>query len=342
MKLLVVTQVVDENDRFLGFFHRWLSEMARTFEQVEVICLYEGTHSLPGNVHIYSLGKEEGRRGKMAYARSFYKRAWKARRDYDAVFVHMNEEYVLLGGLLWRLLGKPVYLWRNHYAGTHKTHIAAFLSKKVFYTSNHSYTARFKNAVRMPVGVDTTRFESVADSARAQNSILFLARMSPSKRPELLLEALVILKQRGVSFTASFVGNPLKEDRTYYEGLQHFVQEKELGSYVQFAEGMPHKDTPEVFGAHHIFVNCSPSGMLDKTLFEAAVSGCAVFASSEDWQEIVHPAEPYFADADSLADLLEQACTGDSEDLISAGKLLSQTHGLSYLIERIYEECVRK
>jgi hypothetical protein len=28
-------------------------------------------------------------------------------------FVHMNQEYVLLGGLIWKLLGKKLVLWRH-------------------------------------------------------------------------------------------------------------------------------------------------------------------------------------------------------------------------------------
>ena len=60
MKLLITTQVVDQNDLFLGFFHGWLEEFAKHFEHITVICLKEGTHSLPENVEVISLGKERG------------------------------------------------------------------------------------------------------------------------------------------------------------------------------------------------------------------------------------------------------------------------------------------
>jgi len=58
MKLLVVTQVVDTEDPVLGFFVRWVEELAKHVESVEVICLREGKHMLPVNVHVHSLGKE--------------------------------------------------------------------------------------------------------------------------------------------------------------------------------------------------------------------------------------------------------------------------------------------
>ena len=58
MRLLIVTQVVDQNDSVLGFFHRWIEEFAKNCEKVHVICLKESVHNLPENVAVHSLGKE--------------------------------------------------------------------------------------------------------------------------------------------------------------------------------------------------------------------------------------------------------------------------------------------
>ena len=58
MKLLLVTQKVDEDDEVLGFMHRWIEEFAKHCEKVIVVCLREGSHSLPDNVEVHSLGKE--------------------------------------------------------------------------------------------------------------------------------------------------------------------------------------------------------------------------------------------------------------------------------------------
>ena len=60
MKLLIITQKVDIEDDNLGFFHRWLEKFAEKVEKLYVICLWEGKHSLPENVKVYSLGKEKG------------------------------------------------------------------------------------------------------------------------------------------------------------------------------------------------------------------------------------------------------------------------------------------
>src|SRR3989344_2582413 len=99
MRLLICTQAVDKDDRVLGFFHTWLIEFAKHFKQITIICLKEGAHTLPNNVLVYSLGKEKGHPphlSKLVYAWRFVRLAWKLRKNYDAVFVHMNQEYVLL------------------------------------------------------------------------------------------------------------------------------------------------------------------------------------------------------------------------------------------------------
>ena len=342
MRLLLITQIVDTSDTYLGFFHRWIEHLAHYFESIEVICLYEGTHALPENVRVHSLGKEKGKRRGLMYALRFFKVLWKLRCSYDAVFVHMNEEYVLLGGFVWRLLSKPVYLWRNHYAGSWRTSVAASLSRKVFYTSAHSYTARYKNSVRMPVGVDTERFEKVADAERTHGSILFLARMAPSKRPELLIDALALLKEKQLPFIATLVGSPLAEDVGYYASLQDKVRADGLSAHIRFLPGIPHAQTPEIFGVHQIFVNASPSGMLDKTHFEAAAAGCAVVSSSADWRDMTSPAQTYFEDSRTLADLLEHMHMHGSAEMVEAGKVISKVHSLHILARRIADECMRK
>ena len=64
MRLLIVTQKVDREDDLLGFFHQWIIEFAKHCESVTVICLEEGSHRLPSNVRVFSLGKERCGRGQ--------------------------------------------------------------------------------------------------------------------------------------------------------------------------------------------------------------------------------------------------------------------------------------
>ncbi len=341
MKLLVVAQTVDENDLQLGFFHRWLEELSKHVEQLTVICLKEGAHHLPENVQVYSLGKEQKKQSPLVYAVRFKKLAWKLRKEYNTVFVHMNQEYILIAGPLWKLLGKKIYMWRNHYDGSWVTDVAAFFCTKVFCTSKFSYTAKYKKTVIMPVGVDTERFSKNPVAARTPRSILFFARMAPSKKAEVLIDALKILKEKGIAFTASLYGSPLPIDEGYYLSLKKKVTKLELDDVITFRAGVPNTQAAEVFNAHEIFVNCSRSGMFDKMLFEAAACGCLVVAASEDFKDLAG-ADAYFdGTSEDLASRLESLLALSSEkQKEDAQKFISvaKDESLSGLITKLSEE----
>lgn len=172
MKLLIVTQVVDRNHPILGFFHRWIEEFAKHTETLHVIALQVGEYELPKNVTVHSLGKEEGS-GKIERVMRFYKYVWSLGDEYDAVFVHMNPEYVVLAGFWWRMMGKRVSLWYNHTVGSFWLRIAKFLVKRVFHTSPYAFPARYKNAERMPAGIDTELFKPRPEVKKISKSIYY-------------------------------------------------------------------------------------------------------------------------------------------------------------------------
>ena len=142
MKLLILTQKVDRRDPILGFFHRWIEEFAKHYEQMIVICLQKGEFDLPKNVRVRSLGKEE-KLGRWQYLIRFYKYIWQERKNYDAAFVHMNQEYVLLSWKFWKLWGKKIFLWRNHAQGNILTRLAVLFSNKILH-----FAAIFHRAIQ--------------------------------------------------------------------------------------------------------------------------------------------------------------------------------------------------
>ena len=315
-RLLVVTQALAEDDPVLGFFCRWVDALAARSDSVVGVCLRRGRYAPPPNVRVRSLGKGEGRAlpgilQQLRYACRFKMIAWRERKNYDAVFVHMNEEYVLVAGLLWRFLGKPVTMWRNHYDGSWRTRLAGRLCREVFCTSKFSYTATFPNARLMPVGVPTDRF-AVAGGARVARSVLFLGRISPSKNLDLAVEALGLLSRRGVDFRATFVGDALPEHAAHAESLRRRARELGIAEKIDWRPGVPNAETPAIYAAHEIFVNPSRSGMFDKTMLEAAAAGCRVVYSSEDARGIFGGAGffPLAGGAAALAAALDSSLAG--------------------------------
>jgi hypothetical protein len=184
MRLLIVTQKVNQNDPILGFFHRWIIEFAKHCESLTVVCLEEGAHELSSrgllrsqahglsmNVKVLSLGKEKelivsGRKSavmdKVKYIFRFYKYIWQERENYDAVFVHMNPIYVVLGGLIWKALGKKTSLWYTHSHVDWKLRIAEKLVARIFTASRESLKLASDKAIVTGHGIDTDYFTPIA------------------------------------------------------------------------------------------------------------------------------------------------------------------------------------
>jgi glycosyltransferase involved in cell wall biosynthesis len=316
MKLLIITQAIDENNPVLGFFCRWVEEFAKHYEKLTVICLEKGQYRLPKNVEVYSLGKEKPTilhspfviLNKFKYVFNFYKLIFRFRNDHSAVFVHMNEEYVILAGLWWRFMGKKLGMFRNHIRGTWKTPIAVALSHVVFCTSPYSYTARFKKTKIVPAGIDIEKSRAREFKPRISRSILSLGRIDPVKNVDVLIKALGIMEGRGVDFSATIVGDPSLENRTYYEGVIDLAELLVKKGKIKFHPAVPNDKTPEFYCSHEIFVNLTNPGSLDKTVFSAMVSGMVVVLCNVSFEGIVPDKYMFIEnDPEDLANKLESA-----------------------------------
>ncbi len=342
MKLLILTQIVDREDPFLGFVHTWLEAFATKFEKITVICLKEGKHDLPENIEVYSLGKEEGG-SRLKYVRRFLCYIWKFRKEYEGVFVHMNHEYVVLGGWLWRLMGKRVTLWRNHFEKKLLVDIAAPFCHTIFCTSKYSYTAKFKKTVLMPVGVPEQVFPLGDMEDREPSSILSFGRISPAKKTEQLIEALSVLRDRSVAFTATICGDALPELRDYETMLHDKVKELGLEEQVTFIPGISFEKVPELYKKYMISVNQTESGSYDKTIFEAMLSGTLSLSCNENLKGEIDDIFLFTEDSvKELADHLEQLLLLPDYEKKQKGEELRsyalENHSLSSLVEKVFKE----
>src|SRR3989344_2201877 len=262
MRLLVLTQKVDKNDSILGFFHRWIEEFAKHSEHVIVVTLEEGKHDLPKNVSVYSLGKEKGA-SKVKILFTFYLLVFNLRHRYDAVFVHMNPEYVVLGGLLWRLLGKRVSLWYTHKSVDLKLRVAKLFANIIFTASKESFRVRTRKLHVMGHGIDTDFFSPDLNVARG-DWYLSVGRLMPSKDHRM---AIVEAKNDGKKLRIAGTGPELKD-------LEAFAHS--LGAQVEFLGGMTQGALRDEYRKAALLIHTSKTGSLDKVVLEALACGLPV------------------------------------------------------------------
>ncbi|TAK59248.1 glycosyltransferase [Patescibacteria group bacterium] len=270
MKLLLVTQIVDRDDAILGFFHRWIEEFSKHVESIEVICLKEGKHNLPSNVRVHSLGKEQttiiydsGLLKRIGYSVRFLYLIWKLRKNYDTVLVHMNPEYVILGGLFWKSWKKSIGLWYTHKSVDLKLRVAELFVDVIFTASKESFRLPSKKLQVMGHGIDTEFFAPDEKVSRG-NHLLSVGRLMPTKRHDL---AIRVAKDAGVALRIA--GEGVERERLT-------ALARELGVQVTFLGGLTQLGLRDEYRIATKLIHRSETGSLDKVVLEAAACGCLV------------------------------------------------------------------
>jgi glycosyltransferase involved in cell wall biosynthesis len=339
MKLLIVTQAVDRTDPVLGFFHRWIEEFAKHAESVTVICLRKGEYELPDNVQVYSLGKEKGVRPTLFYALRFWILVWRLRSRYTHVFVHMNPEYLLIAGLLWRALGKRVALWYMHKTVSWRLRLGILWSHVVYTASPRSM--RVVTAKKCVVGHGIILGAAQLAPSYPPLSLLSVGRLSPIKRTHLLIDALQILVEEGTNAHLTIVGGAAGNmDDRYVEELRGKVEAYSLTNRVTFTGPKPHSALPELFARTHIFLHASDTGSLDKAVLEPLAAGVPVITVDSELADshlqavrLVEPNAKAFA---RVIDEVHTARIWDDQAIRSEARAyIEHHHELSRLITRI-------
>lgn len=314
MKLLICTQALDKNDPILGFFHAWVEEFAKHFEHVHVICLREGAHALPSNVSVYSLGKE---RGSIRFVR--WLRALRyivvLRKEYDAVFVHMNPEYVLLGGWFWTLMHKKTALWYMHKTVDFKLRAAVMFVQKIFTGSPESFRLKTPKVEVMGHGIDTLFFSPDPRGVRGE-AVLSVGRLSASKRHDLIIRAAHQAHKK-----LFIVGDG--PERTALEALA-----QKLGASVHFLGGHTQEQLLHEYRKAGVFIHTSETGSMDKVVLEALATDTPVITTSEVFKNF--PVQVVDATQESLTQALMHV--EEKTDRVSA---VEKYHSLPRLIARI-------
>lgn len=267
IKLLFITQKINQNDDDLAFVILWIKEFIRQGVSVHVISLEKG--DFDGSFPVYSLGKEGGA-SKLVRIFRFLKLIF--RLKYDRVFVHMNPEYVTLGGWYWFFRGIPTYLWYTHY----KMHIHLWLSgifcKRMFAATKQSLPQYNENRKKVITGhgIDMNFWLKDLKGEPNQSSpynLLTVHRICRSKRLELSIGALNHLPKE---YNLTIYGRDVEKD--YYEEIVRIIKQDNLEDRVFLKGPLPMWDLLEVYPKFRIMINMA-SETIDKTMLEGMLFG---------------------------------------------------------------------
>jgi glycosyltransferase involved in cell wall biosynthesis len=346
MRLLIVTQVVDRNHPILGFFHGWIEEFAKQCSEVRVVGLSVGTHAFPENTHVYSLGKEQKPASAIVYAFRLIGLSWKLRKEYDVVFVHMNPEYVIAAGWLWRLLGKEIRFWYAHGAISLRLRIASILSHRIFTSTPGGYRLPSKKLSIVGQGINIEHFSPASAQSydAEQCRLITVGRIAASKRLETLIRALATLRERGVPATLTIAGVATTDsEHAYEDSLRKLVTELKIGEYTHFVGPQTQDALPTLLRQHDFFVSDGATGSLDKALIEGAACGLMVISSNQAFahlmtreaSETVVLASDHKALANAVATIEQKGHADKMQILNSLKSILVTPNSISALIKKI-------
>jgi glycosyltransferase involved in cell wall biosynthesis len=331
MRLLITTQIVDASDPHLGFFVAWVREFAKHCEQVTVICLRKGAYDLPPNVRVFPLGGN----GKLTRSYKLLKGAWRFRDNYDAVFVHMNPEYLVVAGLLWRVLKKKTALWYAHKSVTVKLRIAVWLTTSVMSVTMDSFRIRTPKLQAMGHGIDTELFSPGKKSASDMLRIVTVGRIAKSKHVIDMLPVVSILKKRGANPVLSIIGdagNPQEE--AYKEELIFQIQTQGLERSVRLIGAVSHRDLPPYLRMQDVALNFGATGNMDKGGFEPLAMGLPLVTTNEAFEPLLVPYGLYVrgGNPENVAEAILKARDINMELLV---RQVKENHSLARLVPKI-------
>lgn len=274
MKLLIITQKVNNQDPILGFFVSWIKKFAAQFEEVIVVAKEVGDYNLPANVRVISLGKSAGV-GKSGQLLKLW--AVVIGENYDRVFAHMNPENVLAGGWWWKLKNIPVALWYTHRATPWQLRLAMPLVKWIFTASPESFRLPSSKVIVTGHGIDTLLFRK--NEKVDLTKMLAVGRITPTKDYETMIQA---VKDLDKNYTLDIIGEPIfNEDKNYAATLNELVQKLELNDQVHFLGALSHEQLIKKYNNYGVMLHASGTGSLDKVVLEAILAGVVPISSSE-------------------------------------------------------------
>ncbi len=349
MRLLIITQAVDQNDDVMGFFHRWILNIAEHVEHLDVIANSVGSHSLPSNVSVYSLGKEHGY-GKLRRYILFYSHLVRVIPRIHGVFVHMCPEYVAALYPVNIFFRKPIVMWYAHVAVSPLAKWASGKVMKILTPSKESFVFESDKVVSTGHGIDTEWFKPSEGKRKetAVKHILTVSRISRIKDIATLIEAVNILvnKKNYKNIEVCFVGRPTRpEDGLYFEEMKKRVSLQGLDKYITWVGAVRNSDTIDYYRNADVFVRMQPGGGFGKTELEAMASGVPVVLSTPVYNKQLEEfvTDIYFKEKDArgLAERIILVLSWDKKRKEKysrvARELVVNHHNLIVLAKRIVE-----
>jgi len=136
----------------------------------------------------------------------------------------------------------------------------------------------------IPNGVELERFNPAQTTSESQTiRLLTVGRLSVTKRMDILINAVDILKNKGCKILLKIVGGGQTQQK-----LKQIVNEKKLDNIIEIAGRIDAEDMPRVYRQNNIFISASKLEGMSNAMLEAMASGLPIIAARcEGTEELI-------------------------------------------------------
>lgn len=345
MRVLLINFVMDRRSPVLAWQHEVATRLAARCERLAILTERIGHCELPDNVEVRRVPRILTTPLRVLGARWLMNVpvwSWCARERFDAVFVHMNADWVYRLEPCWRRFGLPVLLWYAHGTVTDRLRRAHERAACVITSSPEGFRIPSAKVRVIGQGVDTDVFTPPA-SRPDDPTIVAVGRVSRRKSIDLMLETVAWLEAQApeYAFTLRIVGPTLtRDDHAYAAELVSAVRRRGLAHRVSFEGPRPMGELPGIYGSAFLHLNLSETGSMDKTIIESLACGCptltsnpAVFPLLEDFPDLIVRTRTPQAIGRQICHAYERRHARSASDLRG---LVVGRHDLNSYVEHVY------
>ncbi len=370
VRLLLFNLMTDETDPVLGFACTWICRLARRCESIDVITMYRGAYDLPGNVRVFSAGRERGL-SKAARVASFYRHLLRllAAHQYDACFAHMMPLFAGLAGPFLSARRIRTVLWYTHRQRSAQLRLGLAMSWRTVSADASSFPYRTNKLRVVGHGIDTEFFSPVPPP-RSQNEggridapgfeglskppfppgggragdggrlVVQVGRLAAIKH-----QATTIAAVAGTEARLALIGGvQAGASREYERMLLEMTRELGLEERCRFTGDRTATDVRDWYRRATVAVNMSPVGLFDKAALESMACGLPTVVCNPafaplmgDYTELLLTQDP--EDVAGLRDRLQRLLALSDEERAGIGRRLGENvlreHSLDQLTARL-------
>lgn len=292
MRLLLIGYELDDNSPALAWQGRVANALAGYCEKIIAVADKVGEFKPRPNVEVRSLpGRPWGiprKLGSAVLLNPWFSKLCKMERI-DACFIHMASRWAYRLAPTWRLLGIPVLVWYAHGSVSWPLRWAHRCADRIVTSTPQGFRLPSNKCYVIGQGIDTTLFSIQRDKTKDNKKLIYVGRIAPRKRIDLLLDVVRLLRlKHQLPVQLRLIGKPITvEDEEYAHRLRQRTEHDDFDQCVHFAGFIPMSKTPDEYRDAFLHINVSNTGSMDKTVLESLACGCPVLTSNEAFEHFL-------------------------------------------------------